>query len=100
MQILSLDSIGTHLALSVDTDRDMADIFHDIRVYLEAFEARYSRFLTGNWLSDLHQTRRAILDHDAREMLIYGLDMAERTEGYFDPTIARRLTELGYGAEI
>lgn len=100
MQILSLDSIGTHLTLSVDTDRDMADIFHDIRVYLEAFEAQYSRFLTSNWLSDLHTSRRAILDPDARAMLAYALDMAKRTEGYFDPTIGRRLTELGYGAEI
>lgn len=96
MQQYSLDSIGTHLTISVDTDRDMTSMFHDIRMYLEKFEARYSRFLIGNWLSDLHISRRAILDLDARAMLIFALDMAKRTDEYFDPTIGRRLTELGY----
>lgn len=33
-------------------------------------------------------------------MLTYMLDIAERTHGYFDPTIGKRLTELGYGKKL
>lgn len=30
-------------------------------------------------------------------MLLYALEVAKKTDGYFDPTIGKRLTELGYG---
>lgn len=30
-------------------------------------------------------------------MLTYMLELARKTGGYFDPTIGKRLTELGYG---
>ncbi len=30
-------------------------------------------------------------------MLSFALEVAERTDGYFDPTIAGRLSSLGYG---
>ncbi len=30
-------------------------------------------------------------------MLSYALEVAKKTDGYFDPTIGKRLTELGYG---
>ena len=29
-------------------------------------------------------------------MLEYMLDLAMKTDGYFDPTVGKRLTELGY----
>lgn len=62
-----------------------------------AFEYRFSRFLAGNWLHELNMTRSAFLDDDARNMVVFALDLAKRTHGYFDPTIGKRLTELGYG---
>jgi thiamine biosynthesis lipoprotein ApbE len=96
MQRLDLDVIGTHLALSIDTIEDCGEIFREIEAYLRGFEARYSRFITGNWLYDLNTTRRAVLDMDARAMLLCTLDIAEKTDGYFDPTVGKRLTELGY----
>jgi thiamine biosynthesis lipoprotein ApbE len=30
-------------------------------------------------------------------MLEFMLKIAEKTDGYFDPTVGKRLTELGYG---
>ncbi len=42
-------------------------------------------------------TRSGVLDNDAREMIVFALDLAKRTDGYFDPTVGKRLTELGYG---
>lgn len=30
-------------------------------------------------------------------MIEYALEVAQNTNGYFDPTIGKRLTELGYG---
>lgn len=30
-------------------------------------------------------------------MLSFALDMAHKTDGYFDPTVGKKLTELGYG---
>ncbi len=30
-------------------------------------------------------------------MIIFALDLAHKTRGYFDPTVGKRLTELGYG---
>jgi thiamine biosynthesis lipoprotein ApbE len=29
-------------------------------------------------------------------MLKFMLEIAEKTDGYFDPTVGKRLTELGY----
>ena len=42
-------------------------------------------------------TRSGVLDNDAREMIFFALDLAHKTHGYFDPTVGKRLTELGYG---
>jgi thiamine biosynthesis lipoprotein ApbE len=30
-------------------------------------------------------------------MIEYAIEVAKNTNGYFDPTIGKRLTELGYG---
>ena len=33
-------------------------------------------------------------------MLEFSLTLAKNTDGYFDPTVSKRLTELGYGREL
>lgn len=97
MQKLELDSIGTHLALSIDTDIDSEGFFDGIRERLRIFEEDFSRFNSDNWLSHLNSSRRATLDEDARFMLLFALDIANKTDGYFDPTVGKRLRELWYG---
>lgn len=96
MQKSSYDIIGTHLDILIDTDENCLLIFELIASRLRDFEARFSRFIEGNWLHNLNKNRSARLDQDARSMLIFALGMAEKTNGYFDPTVGKRLTELGY----
>lgn len=97
MQILDLDIIGTHLTISIDTPHTCDEVFFDIRVRLEDFELRYSRFISNNWLDMLNKNRTGVLDIDGKKMLEYMLGVSHHTDGYFDPTVGKRLTELGYG---
>ncbi len=97
MQILDLDIIGTHLTISIDTPHTCDEVFSDIRVRLEDFELRYSRFISNNWLDMLNKNRTGVLDIDGKKMLEYMIKVAWQTDGYFDPTVGKQLTELGYG---
>lgn len=99
MHTFDLDVIGTHLSLRMESSSswNIDEDFSLIRERLIAFERRFSRFLEGNWLHELNITRSWILDSDAREMILFALDLAHKTHGYFDPTVGKRLTELGYG---
>lgn len=96
MRKWSYDIIGTHLEIVIDTEEDFSHVFHQMQIRLQDFEAKFSRFIEWNWLHNLNITRRATLDEDAKKMLLFSLDVANKTDGYFDPTVGRRLTELGY----
>jgi FAD:protein FMN transferase len=96
MQQFGFDIIGTHLDIRIDTDTDFSILFTQIESRLRYFEAKYSRFISGNWLDVLNQKRTATLDIDGQNMLAYMLEVARHTDGYFDPTVGKRLTELGY----
>ncbi len=45
MQKYSFDIIGTHLTISLDTEKDCSDLFHGIKERLQYFEQKYSRFI-------------------------------------------------------
>ncbi len=101
MQSFDLDIIGTHLSLQIDTSSSYIDEdFSRLCMKLQNFEQRFSRFIEGNWLYSLNQTRSGILDADATNMLSFALELAWETSGYFDPTVGKRLTELGYGRKM
>ena len=97
MQIYSLDIIGTHLDIRIDTDGDISDVSQKIQKRLSDFELRFSRFIPDNWLHKLNKNRRWILDEDELKMLSYMLEVAHCSGGYFDPTIGKRLREMWYG---
>ena len=80
MQRYSLDIIGTHLEISLHTERDMGRVFQRIEKRLTDFEARFSRFISGNWLYTLNKERRARLDTDGKNMLSSMLDIAKKTD--------------------
>ena len=80
MQRYSLDIIGTHLEISLHTEKDLESIFRTLEKRLTDFEARFSRFISGNWLYILNRERRAHLDTDAQNMLSSMLDIAKKTD--------------------
>jgi FAD:protein FMN transferase len=97
MQVLDLDIIGTHLQISIDTPHSCDEVFSDIRIRLQDFEQKYSRFIEWNWLYSLNKNRTEEVSIDAKKMLQYMLQVARDTDWYFDPTVGKRLTELWYG---
>jgi thiamine biosynthesis lipoprotein ApbE len=96
MQRFGFDIIGTHLDIRIDTPEDCSLLFSAIETRLHHFEARYSRFISGNWLDTLNKNRTGTLDTDGQKMLEFMLSVSRQTDGYFDPTVGKRLTELGY----
>ena len=80
MQRYSLDIIGTHLEISLHTEKDMGRVFRTIEKRLTDFEARFSRFISGNWLYMLNRDRRGFLDTDGKNMLSSMLDIAKKTD--------------------
>ena len=97
MRKLSFEIIWTHLSITIDGEQNADAIFESIKQRLQDFELTFSRFIEGNWLFQLNTTRQWVLDMDGKNMLLFALDMAEKTDGYFDPTVGKRLTELWYG---
>lgn len=96
MQEFNLDVIGTHIRILLDVSSPVGEDFSHIQQRLQEFDARYSRFIPGNWVSKLNDTRRALLDEDASHMLTKSLELAYISDGYFDPTVGKKLAELGY----
>ena len=94
MQQFDFDIIGTHLDLRIDTTEDCILLFRQIEARLRDFESKYSRFIEGNWLDTLNKNKTGTLDTDGRKMLEFMLDISRQTDGYFDPTVGKRLSEL------
>ena len=82
-------SIGTKLFLQINSSDDFSERFSEIVAFLDDFE--------DNWLYQLNQRGENILDEHAEKMIFFMQKIARETDGYFDPTIGKRLTELGYG---
>ncbi len=97
MHEFHLDTIGTHLRILIDTSSPIGEDFSHIEARLSDFEKKFSRFIEGNWLANLNISRTGTLDDDTQVMLGMMLDLSEKSGGYFDPTVWKRLTELGYG---
>lgn len=98
MQIFELDTLGTKLRIRIDSSCSCAGNFSEIQTMLLDFDAKYSRFIPGNWLDRLNRDGGGELDADSKTMLDFSLDLAQKTGGIFDPVVGSRLTQLGYGS--
>lgn len=96
MQKFAKDSIGTKLEISFRTNENLSHIFNEIDIFLTEFEKNFSRFIEYNWLYNLNKTKSANLDNLSYKILKMMQKLSSETSGYFDPTIGKRLTELGY----
>ncbi len=97
MQKFQKKSIGSMLFLEIQGSENYEKLFSEISEFLDFFEAKFSRFLKNNWLYNLNKTGKAELDEYSREMIVFIQNITSESHGYFDPTIGKRLTELGYG---
>ncbi len=97
MSTFSLDCLGTHLNIMVESSSSTDEDFRCIRARILAFEEKYSRFLPGNWLDILNKTGSSDIDEEGYRMIAFALDLAKRTHGAFDPTVGSLLSRLGYG---
>lgn len=97
MQIFEHSTIWTHLKIFVKTNINIDDIFDEIRIFLDDFNNNYSRFIENNWLFSLNKNKKAyfISEHE-KNMLYFMLELSNQTNWFFDPTIWKRLRELGY----
>lgn len=96
MQKFAKDSIGTKLEISFRTNENLSHIFNEIDIFLTEFEKKFSRFIEYNWLYNLNKTKSANLDNLSYKILKMMQKLSSETSWYFDPTIGKRLTELGY----
>ena len=97
MQKFEHSSIGTKLFLQINSSDDFSEKFSEIIAFLDAFDDKYSRFKKDNWLYTLNQSGQNLLDEHTEKMIFFMQKIARETDGYFDPTIGKRLSELGYG---
>lgn len=96
MQKFAKNSIGTKLEISFRTNENLSHIFNEIDIFLVEFEAKFSRFIEKNWLYNLNKTKSANLDEISYKMIKMMQKLSNETDWFFDPTIGKRLTELGY----
>jgi FAD:protein FMN transferase len=101
MQIYSGEHLGTHLRIEASEFVWIEVVLNEITKYLGGFETRYSRFIADNWLAQINNAWGGVLDAPATEMLRVALELAQLTDGAFDPTISPDLLRIGYGiAEV
>jgi FAD:protein FMN transferase len=97
MLIYRGEHLGTHLHIEASEFVWLELVLEEVKIYLQAFEAKYSRFKVNNWLAQINTDWEGVLDTPAIEMLKVGLELAQLTGGAFDPTITPDLIKIGYG---
>lgn len=94
----SKHSCWSKLTIDIVSESDPTHLVQDCFLLCDTFEQRYSRFIEGNRLRQLNQTQEipVELDNEANMLVTAMLDIAQKTQGVFDPTIIRTLESYGY----
>ncbi|MFA7285051.1 MAG: FAD:protein FMN transferase [Candidatus Absconditabacterales bacterium] len=92
------ESCGSVLSIAITSSSDPAAIVRGCFSICDAFEQRYSRFIPGNWLDTINkqQEQGITLDDEASKLIKLMLEVAELTQGLFDPTVIATLEAYGY----
>lgn len=79
-----------------DTHSNIQDI-KECFLIIEKFEQKYSRFIKGNFLYTLNQTKNSPIDEEFFSLLTFAKKLWDISDGYFDITLWSILENNGYG---
>lgn len=92
----SKETCWTVLTIDVSSQDNPESIVQGCFSVCEKFEQRYSRFKPGNWLDTINTQHGGELDDEAVMLIKLCLEVAEKTDWLFDPTIISTLESYGY----
>ncbi|MCO5185637.1 MAG: FAD:protein FMN transferase [Anaerolineae bacterium] len=95
MQIRQFFAMGSHMTVWLESDTAVLD---EVEGRFFSAEKRFSRFLPDSELTQLNQrsTDEVAISAEMSAMLSRALQLAEATDGLFDPTILPALEAAGY----
>lgn len=93
----SLDCFGSKLYIDITSSSDLDSLIAESFSFIEDFETKYSRFISGNTLDTLNQTKTWILPPEIISLLELTKKVSSLTQGYFDITVLPILENNGYG---
>ncbi len=96
MKKYSLEALWTLLEIYIDSKSAHEDIIRECFLRVEKFEQKYSRFISGNFLSELNHTKKAVLDEELKYLLKISLEVHEISKWVFDITLLPLLENDGY----
>lgn len=92
-----IETCGSLLTIDLMASHDPHSLIQECFSYAQWFDQKYSRFIPGNWLDTVNTTPWIhVLDDESFSLLSFSLQLAELTDGAFDPTISPALEAHGY----
>ncbi len=96
---LKKQCFGSLLEIHGESQENINSVITESFSYIDDFEQKYSRFISGNWLSKLNKGKKAWLTKEIKAIIELSLKVSHQTEGYYDITILPLLENAGYGIQ-
>ncbi len=93
----SLDCFGSKLYIDITSSYDLDSLIAESFSFIEKFEKNYSRFIEGNTLDTINQTKTWTLPLEIISLIGLSKKVSNLTNGYFDITVLPLLENNGYG---
>lgn len=97
-QELTVEALGTQVRIVCVSLLNVDDVMNRVVEECRRIESSFSRFVEGNELSRLNGSLGEWVDvsDELYDLLVFGHDLFERTEGAFDMTVGSLLEGWGY----
>lgn len=88
---------GSRLDITTSSSKDSSDVVQACFDTADEFEQKYSRFIDGNILYSLNNTKKAIVGTELLSIIKLSQKVSKLSAGYFDITLLPVLENLWYG---
>jgi thiamine biosynthesis lipoprotein ApbE len=78
---------GSSLSIIVFSGEDASKIIQESFNMADIFEQKYSRFINGNFLSELNKNKSSLIDTEFSSLIKLCLQISKLSQGYFDITL-------------